>query len=128
MQHLKPLQAFEFMQANADALLIDVRSEVEFLFVGHPLGAIHVAWSEAPDWEINPHFIAQVKAEAGVDQPVLLICRSGTRSVEAAQALENSGFKKVYNIEEGFEGDRDEHYHRGNSGGWRFHGLPWEQT
>jgi rhodanese-related sulfurtransferase len=94
MQHLKPQQAFEFMQANADALLIDVRSEVEFLFVGHPLGAIHVAWSEAPDWEINPHFIAQVKAEAGVDQPVLLICRSGTRSVEAAQALENSGFKK----------------------------------
>ena len=128
MQHLKPQQAFEFMQANADALLIDVRSEVEFLFVGHPLGAIHVAWSEAPDWEINPHFIAQVKAEAGVDQPVLLICRSGTRSVEAAQALENSGFKKVYNIEEGFEGDRDEQYHRGNSGGWRFHGLPWEQT
>ena len=128
MQHLKPKQAHEFLQSHPDAVLIDVRSEVEFLFVGHPVGAIHVAWSEAPDWEINPHFVAQVKAEAGVDQPVLLICRSGTRSVEAGNALENGGFKTVINVLEGFEGDRDEHHHRGNSGGWRFHGLPWEQT
>ena len=128
MQHLKPKQALEFLQTHSDAVLIDVRSEVEFLFVGHPVGAIHVAWSEAPDWEINPHFTAQVKAEAGVDQPVLLICRSGTRSAEAGTALENAGFKKIYNVQEGFEGDRDEHYHRCNSGGWRYRGLPWEQT
>ncbi len=128
MQHLKPKQALEFLQTHSDAVLIDVRSEVEFLFVGHPVGAIHVAWSEAPDWEINPHFTAQVKAEAGVEQPVLLICRSGTRSAEAGTALENAGFKKIYNVQEGFEGDRDEHYHRCNSGGWRYRGLPWEQT
>ena len=128
MQHLKPKQAHEFLQTHSDAVLIDVRSEVEFLFVGHPVGAIHVAWSEAPDWEINPHFTAQVKAEAGVEQPVLLIFRSGTRSAEAGTALENAGFKKIYNVQEGFEGDRDEHYHRCNSGGWRYRGLPWEQT
>ncbi len=128
MQHLKPKQAHEFLQTHPDAVLIDVRSEIEFLFVGHPVGAIHVAWSEAPDWEINPHFTAQVKAEAGVDQPVLLICRSGTRSVEAAKALEDGGFKNVCNVQEGFEGDRDEHYHRGTHGGWRYHGLSWEQT
>jgi rhodanese-related sulfurtransferase len=128
MEHLKPKQAYDFLQINPDAVLIDCRSEVEFLFVGHPVGAIHIAWSEAPDWEINPHFVAQVKAEAGATQPVLLICRSGTRSVEAAHALEQAGFKKVYNVQEGFEGDRDEHHHRGVKGGWRYHGLPWEQT
>ena len=128
MEHFKPKQAHAFLQANPDAVLIDVRSEVEFLFVGHPVGAVHVAWSEAPDWEINPHFVAQVTAEAGIDQPVLLICRSGTRSQEAARSLEAGGFKKIYNVQEGFEGDRDEHYHRGKHGGWRFHELPWEQT
>lgn len=128
MDHLKPKQAYEFLQAHPDAVLIDCRSEVEFLFVGHPVGAIHIAWSEAPDWEINPHFVAQVKAEAGAAQPVLLICRSGTRSVEAGNALEKAGFKKVINVLEGFEGDRDERYHRGVNGGWRYHGLPWEQT
>ncbi len=128
MEHLKPKQAYEFMQANPGAVLIDCRSEVEFLFIGHAAGAIHVAWSEAPDWEINQHFVAQVKAEAGAAQAVLVMCRSGTRSVEAAQALEKGGFKKIYNVLEGFEGDRDEHFHRGNSGGWRYHGLPWEQT
>jgi len=128
MEHLKPKQAHDFLHAHPDAVLIDCRSEVEFLFVGHPIGAIHIAWSEAPDWEINPHFVAQVKAEAGAKQPVLLICRSGTRSVEAGNALEKAGFKKVINVLEGFEGDRDEHFHRGGSGGWRYHGLPWEQT
>ena len=39
MEHFKPKQAHEFLQANPDAVLIDVRSEVEFLFVGHPVGA-----------------------------------------------------------------------------------------
>ena len=126
--HLEPHQAYALLQQNPRAVFIDCRSSMEFLFVGHPIGAIHIAWIDEPDWEINPHFVAQVKAEAGVDQPVLLICRSGTRSVEAAKALEDGGFKQVYNVQEGFEGDRDENYHRGKHGGWRFHGLPWEQT
>jgi rhodanese-related sulfurtransferase len=128
MDHLKPKQAYDFLHAHPDAVLIDCRSEVEFLFVGHPIGAIHIAWSEAPDWEINPHFVAQVKVKAGAAHPVLLICRSGTRSVEAGNALEKAGFKKVINVLEGFEGDRDERYHRGTNGGWRYHNLPWEQT
>jgi rhodanese-related sulfurtransferase len=128
MEHLKPQQAFDFLQANANAVLIDCRSAVEFLFVGHPVGAVHIAWSEAPDWEINPDFARQVRDEVAEDKPVLLICRSGTRSIAAAKVLEDAGFKRVINVLEGFEGDRDEHHHRGTRGGWRFHGLPWEQT
>jgi rhodanese-related sulfurtransferase len=59
---------------------------------------------------------------------VVLICRSGNRSVDAGLALESAGFTKVYNVLEGFEGDLDDHHQRGNIGGWRKHGLPWEQV
>jgi rhodanese-related sulfurtransferase len=128
MEHLNPRQAYEFLQSNPDAVLIDCRSEVEFLFVGHPVGAVHVAWSEAPDWDINTRFAEQVRNEVEESRPVVLICRSGTRSVAAGEALEKAGFRTVINVLEGFEGDRDEHHHRGKRGGWRFHGLPWEQT
>ena len=58
---------------------------------------------------------------------MLLICRSGKRSVEAGELLVNEGFTAVYNIDEGFEGELDEHHHRSSIGGWRYHGLPWEQ-
>ena len=62
------------------------------------------------------------------DITILTICRSGKRSMLAAQLLEAQGYKHTANIAEGFEGDLDENHHRGNVNGWRFHGLPWEQT
>ena len=58
---------------------------------------------------------------------MILICRSGKRSVEAGEALEAAGFRRVYNVLHGFEGDLDESHHRGSRNGWRFEGLPWEQ-
>lgn len=129
MKHLLPKEAFEHLQNNPDALFIDVRSEMEFLFVGHPKGALHVAWNEGPDWEINPHFVGEVKKLIGSmkDRPVVLICRSGQRSSEAGEALIAAGFNHIYNITHGFEGDLDEKHHRGCINGWRFDGLPWEQ-
>ena len=56
---------------------------MEYLFVGHPSGALHVAWNDGPDWDINPHFVGQVKKVASMNRPVVLICRSGHRSVDA---------------------------------------------
>ena len=61
-------------------------------------------------------------------RPVLLICRSGQRSVDAGEALEAAGFASVINVTEGFEGPLDDNYHRGTLGGWRCHGLPWQQN
>ena len=61
------------------------------------------------------------------DAPVLLICRSGKRSLEAGKLLMNNGFTGVYNVAEGFEGELDEQHQRSTRGGWRYHGLPWEQ-
>ena len=109
---------------------------MEYLFVGHPVGAVHVAWIDEPDWDVNPDFVKEIRklmlgglsvSEAGEDAPVILICRSGKRSRAAGALLISEGLKKVFHIDEGFEGERDEDYHRSTLGGWRFHGLPWEQ-
>ncbi|HEX5612944.1 MAG TPA: rhodanese-like domain-containing protein [Burkholderiales bacterium] len=130
MTSLEPREAHEFLNKHADALLIDCRSEMEFLFVGHPRGALHVAWNDGPDWEVNPHFVGQVKKLAGTNhttRPIVLICRSGNRSQEAGETLERAGFTAVYNVRHGFEGELDEKHHRGSTAGWRFDGLPWEQ-
>jgi rhodanese-related sulfurtransferase len=128
MKHLRPREAFEFLQQHRDAVLVDCRSEMEFLFVGHPSGAHHVAWNDGPDWDVNPHFVGQVKKVASMNRPVVLICRSGQRSVAAGAELEKAGFAEVYNVLEGFEGPLDEEHHRGTVSGWRREGLPWEQT
>jgi rhodanese-related sulfurtransferase len=129
IENLAPRQAWELLQQNTDAVLVDVRTKVEHAFVGHPLGAIHVAWKEAPDWVINPEFVAGVE-ELVPDKsaPVLLLCRSGQRSLDAAKKLEEAGYQRLINIIDGFEGPLDQHHHRGNLGGWRFSELPWEQS
>ena len=128
MKHLKPRDASAFLHDNPHAVLVDCRSEMEYLFVGHPTGAAHVAWNDGPDWDINPHFLGQVKKIASMNRPVVLICRSGQRSIAAGVELEKAGFTEVYNVLEGFEGALDENHRRGTLGGWRKEGLPWEQT
>jgi rhodanese-related sulfurtransferase len=127
MKHLEPKAAYQFLHDNPTALFIDCRSEMEFLFVGHPVGAMMIPWNDGPDWEINPHFVAHVKKAASVDRPIVLICRSGNRSVSAGHALEEAGFSQVYNVLHGFEGELDDNHRRGTKAGWRFEGLPWEQ-
>ncbi len=128
MKHLEPRAAVEFLKSHPQAVLVDCRSEMEFLFVGHPVGAIHVAWNDVPDWDVNPHFVGQVKKVASMNRPVVLICRSGNRSIDAGAALERGGFTDVYNVLHGFEGELDTQHHRNTSSGWRFEGLPWEQV
>ncbi len=130
MRDLDPIATHAFLQGNPDALLVDCRTEIEFMYVGHPVGAEHVAWQEAPDWEIDPDFADKVKRLAKDDlaRPILLICRSGQRSQDAGAVLEAAGFANVINVAEGFEGPLDENFHRGTLGGWRFRGLPWQQS
>lgn len=129
MEHLAPQAAFDFLAEHRDALFIDCRSEIEYFYVGHPKGAEHVPWQDAPDWAINPTFAQTVRQLAGGDttRPVVLICRSGKRTLDAGAALESAGFSTILNVLEGFEGQLDDDFHRGTQGGWRFAGLPWEQ-
>jgi rhodanese-related sulfurtransferase len=130
MKHMTPLEAWAYLQSRGDALFVDVRMEIEYLYVGHPPGVVHVAWYEYPQMQPQPQaFVEQVRREAGGDtaRPVVLICRSGKRTVEAGEALEAAGFAEVVNVLHGFEGDLDEHFQRGRRNGWRHDGLPWEQ-
>ncbi len=128
MKHLTPAQAYDELQRNSDALLVDCRTEIEFYYVGHPIGAVNIEWQVAPEFTVNPAFVDEVLREAGSPQrPVLLICRSGQRTLDAGAALEAAGFKDVTNVLEGFEGSLDANFHRGTLGGWRKAGLPWEQ-
>jgi rhodanese-related sulfurtransferase len=91
MRHLTPTDTWQFLQRTPEALFVDVRMEIEYLYVGHPPGVVHVAWYEYPEMQAHPEaFAQQVRREAGgrTDRPVVLICRSGKRTVEAGQALE----------------------------------------
>ncbi len=133
---LTPRQAWQMLQDDTRAVLVDIRSAMEFLFVGHPAGSVHIAWIDEPDWTVNPHFVTEVRklllggvvcdGEEGC-APVILICRSGKRSKEAGKALLEAGLKNVYHVDSGFEGELDEHHHRSTMNGWRHDGLPWEQ-
>jgi rhodanese-related sulfurtransferase len=130
--HLSPQAAWETLQQDPRATLIDIRSSMEFLFVGHPRGAVHVPWIDEPNWEINPDFVGSVRKELAVRgrtpaDPLILICRSGKRSLEASAALRAQGFTAVSHIDEGFEGELNDAHQRSTVGGWRFRGLPWEQ-
>ena len=128
MKHITPTEAHRIQIDDPQALLIDCRTEIEFFYVGHPVGAINIEWHTTPDFEVNPRFAEDVLREAeSRERPILLICRSGKRTLDAGAALEEAGFSNVYNVLEGFEGDLDENFHRGTLGGWRKAGLPWEQ-
>ncbi len=129
MKNLLPRAAWEEIQHQPEALFIDVRMEIESLYVGRPPGVVNIAWYEYPDLTPDPAaFVAAVEREAmRKDRPLYLICRSSKRTVDAAKALEAAGFSDVTNILEGFEGDLNDSFHRSSKNGWRFAGLPWEQ-
>jgi rhodanese-related sulfurtransferase len=130
MKELTPLESWAQLQASPDTLFVDVRMEIEHLYVGHPPGVVHVAWYEYPTMTTDrDEFVRRVRREAGdrLDRPILLICRSGKRTVDAALTLEAAGFTDVAHVRHGFEGELDEHFRRGRLNGWRFDGLPWEQ-
>ncbi len=131
---LTALEGWKFMEEDADAILIDVRTVAEWVYVGLPdVSRLHrtvvcVQWNQWPNMEVNPEFVAHLEAEGITrDQPLLLICRSGIRSRDAAIALTSAGFGPCYNISDGFEGDLDGTKHRGKSNGWKVAGLPWVQ-
>jgi len=137
IKQITPPEAWEILQTSPEAALLDVRTSMEFEYVGHPMNAINIPWQEAPDWSVNQEFVNKVRialaARMGPETdiealPVLTICRSGKRSLAAAEALLQSGFRNVYNIEQGFEGDRDGAKHRSTINGWRHQNLPWEQS
>ncbi|HMW17896.1 MAG TPA: rhodanese-like domain-containing protein [Accumulibacter sp.] len=109
------------------ATLVDVRTAEELKFVGHVPGSRHVAWMTGLSLVRNPRFVRDLEAIADKSEPLLLLCRSGKRSAAAAEAATKAGFRYVFNIEDGFEGNLDAEQRRGRLNGWRHAGLPWIQ-
>ena len=123
---LLPAEAHQLMQAGA--VLVDVRTKPELLYVGKVPGSLAVEWQTYPGSKPNPEFIAELAASVPKDRPVMFLCRSGARSNAAAEAATRAGWKEAYNVLEGFEGDKDAAQHRNSVGGWRKAGLPWVQS
>ncbi|MFZ2386722.1 MAG: rhodanese-like domain-containing protein [Polaromonas sp.] len=122
---IPPALAWQWMQSG-EAVLVDVRTDAERAWVGYVPGALALAWKQWPDMAMNAGFDDGLKAAVPAGKKVVLLCRSGVRSVAAAKRACELGFE-AYNILEGFEGDVDEHGQRGHRGGWRLQGLPWQQ-
>ncbi len=124
---LLPMEAYRILQENMQAQLVDVRSRAELDWVGRIPGATEIELRTYPGMQPNPSFLDQLTNQIDKSLPVLFVCRSGARSNQAAAMANEIGFSDSYNILEGFEGDKDEHGHRGKISGWKAAGLPWEQ-
>jgi rhodanese-related sulfurtransferase len=126
------------LKTETKAVLVDVRTRAEWAFVGLPdLSSLSkrpvlAEWQTFPDNREDPEFVGRLAAsltEAGVekDATVFFICRSGSRSKRAAEAMTTAGFSHCLNVADGFEGPLDGDRHRGRTGGWKAAGLPWAQ-
>ncbi|CAJ1509292.1 rhodanese-like domain-containing protein [[Mycobacterium] burgundiense] len=131
---ITPEQAWSMLNENPEATLVDCRTDAEWRFVGVPdvssLGreVVFVEWNRT-DGAHNADFVAELQA-AGVtagDRPVIFLCRSGNRSIGAAEAATAAGIAPSYNVLDGFEGHLDAQRHRGGAG-WKALGLPWVQS
>jgi len=128
-----PADAFAALRAAPDAVLVDVRTKAEWNYVGVPdlerlsKEVVFAEWVTYPGGARNDGFVDEL-LEAGVTpgRPIYFLCRSGVRSMHAAETVTAAGLGPAYNILDGFEGQVDATHHRG-VGGWKSAGLPWRQ-
>jgi rhodanese-related sulfurtransferase len=131
--------AWKTLQSRPRSQLVDVRTRAEWTYVGipdlTPVGkrAVLVEWQTFPDQAIDPRFAERLAGELkalGVElqDDLFFICRSGSRSLAAAEAMAAMGYGACHNVAGGFEGPLDDGRHRGTRGGWKAAGLPWQQS
>lgn len=131
---ITPEQAWKLLSEDPDAVLVDVRTEAEWRFVGVPdlssldRDVVYIEWNSV-DGARNENFVDELlqQVPARPDRPVVFLCRSGNRSIGAAEAATEAGISPSYNVLDGFEGHLDDDGHRGGTG-WRAIGLPWRQS
>lgn len=129
---LTPHEAWERLTDDPEAVLVDVRTRAEWSFVGMAdLGSIGkrvvpIEWTTFPDGAQNPAFPEQLRASVPEDATVLFLCRSGARSLAAAETAARMGYDQAWNVLGGFEGEHDAEGHR-TVGGWKNSSLPWRQ-
>ena len=134
IENVAPGKAWEVLQSDPHAQLVDVRTDVEWAYVGLPdlasIGkqAVLIPWQVFPSMQVNAGFVDDLKKTGfTAEHRLYFLCRSGVRSLAAAQAMQQAGFPHVYNVADGFEGPVDPDGHRGSAAGWKAEGLPWRQ-
>ena len=125
-------EAWSLLKQDPEAVLVDIRTQAEWSYVGVPdLGAIgretvFAQWLLAPAMSENPDFFAELSAQGVVPgRAAILMCRTVNRSPKAARAMTAKGFPRCYFLRDGFEGCLDDDKHRGHRDGWKAAGLPW---
>jgi rhodanese-related sulfurtransferase len=132
-------EAYALVKAEKGAQLVDVRTRPEWSFVGVPdlseagKEVVLTEWQRYPAMEVAADFVATLERElakrgATKEDTVLFLCRSGARSLAAAQAMIAAGWVNSRNVSGGFEGPADGERHRGTVDGWKAAGLPWVQS
>ena len=133
------VDAFELLKGDSASVLIDVRTQAEWNYVGTPniegLGKtpLFIEWQTYPSMAVDASFTPRVEAllkSEGVEHGASLVflCRSGARSRHAATAMTGAGWSPCFNVSDGFEGALDDSRRRGVVSGWKAGGLPWTQT
>lgn len=140
-KYLTAREAYERWLKNPGKItIIDCRTPEEYVYLGHPGMAINIPsqiWTGKFDPEKkdvvladNPQFVSNIKERFQPDDTILMMCRSGQRSAVGAKLLDKEGFTNIYNIVDGFEGDKtsdSESYFEGQrmKNGWKNSGAPW---
>ena len=131
---ITPMEAWDVLQNDKHSLLLDVRSAAEWAYVGIPdLSVISketklIEWKSFPQMLVNKNFVAQVREIcSNRERTIISLCRSGQRSIATSKELTTAGYKNCLNLLQGFEGDKNTKNQRGQTGGWKFCGLPWKQ-
>jgi rhodanese-related sulfurtransferase len=131
VENISPRQTWDALRTDPQARLVDVRTQPEWDNIGIPELAdagqppVLISWQVAPSMQVNAGFVDDLRS-AGLtgDHKLYFLCRSGARSMAAAQAAQAAGFAHVYNIADGFEGPPDASGQRGHVAGWQADGLP----
>ena len=128
-------ETWDMLAKEPKAVLVDVRTNAEWAYVGLPdLSSLGksvqpVSWVLFPDMSKNPDFIDEIAAiQPDKTAPMIFLCRSGVRSIAAAEAATRAGYINSFNVLDGFEGGHDAAGHRGAVGGWKASGLKWKQN
>jgi rhodanese-related sulfurtransferase len=131
--------AYDLLESDSTSVLIDVRTQAEWTYVGTPdiqaLGKtpLFLEWQSYPSVTVDANFTVRLEAllqSSGVERgaSLLFLCRSGARSRHAATAMTSAGWAPCFNVSDGFEGPLGDSRQRGGVSGWKAGGLPWTQT
>ena len=134
VEDISPQDSYEALRTDPDTMLVDVRTDAEWNFVGIPdLTAtgkepVLIPWQLYPSMGVNNAFVENLRRAGATPMTKLhFLCRSGARSLAAAQAAQAAGFPHAFNVADGFEGPVDAEGHRGAVAGWKASDLPWRQ-